>query len=41
MYLGFPELFGSRWLIVASHVLVILLYATFRVVIYIQNRAPH
>jgi len=41
MYLGFPELFGRRWLIVASHAAVILLYATFRVVIYIQNRAAH
>jgi Family of unknown function (DUF6163) len=39
MYLGFPELFGGRLLIVASHMLVILLYAAFRVVIYIQKRA--
>ena len=39
--LGFPELFGRRWLIVASHVAVILFYALFRVVIYFQNRVPH
>ena len=31
MYLGFPELFGQRTLIVASHVCVIVLYATFRI----------
>jgi hypothetical protein len=38
MYLGFPDLFGRRWLIVASHGLVIALYATFRLVIYFQKR---
>lgn len=38
MYLGFPELFGDRWLIVASHGLVVVLYVMFRVVIYLQKR---
>ena len=38
MYLGFPELFGQRTLIVASHVFVIVLYAAFRVVIFLQKR---
>ena len=39
MYLGFPELFGQRWPIVASHICVVVLYATFRVIIYFQKRA--
>ena len=39
MYLGFPELFGHRWPIVASHGLVVALYVAFRVVIYLQKRA--
>jgi hypothetical protein len=38
MYLGFPDLFGQRWLIIAAHACVILLYLTFRAVIYFQNR---
>jgi hypothetical protein len=38
MYLGFPDLFGQRWPIVASHALVVALYATFRLVIYFQKR---
>ena len=38
MYLGFPELFGQRMLIIASHGLVIALYATFRIVIFLQKR---
>jgi len=38
MYLGFPELFGQRWLVIVSHALVILLYAAFRLVIYFQKR---
>jgi hypothetical protein len=38
MYLGFPELFGERSLIVASHASVIALYLIFRLVIYFQNR---
>lgn len=39
MYLGFPELFGDRWQIVASHGVVVLLYVGFRLSIYLQNRA--
>ncbi len=38
MYAGFPELFGSRWLIIASHVLVAGLYTAFRVAIFVQKR---
>ena len=38
MYLGFPELFGQRTLIVESHVFVIVLYTEFRVVIFLQKR---
>ena len=38
MYLGFPELFGQRWPIIISHACVMVLYATFRLVIYFQNR---
>jgi hypothetical protein len=41
MYLGFPDLFGQRWPIVASHGSVILLYLTFRLVIYFQGRRAH
>lgn len=38
MYLGFPELFGERWLVVVSHACVFVLYVAFRVVIYLQKR---
>jgi hypothetical protein len=38
MYAGFPDLFGHRWLIVAAHAGVALLYAAFRVAIYLQKR---
>jgi hypothetical protein len=38
MYLGFPELFGQRLLIIGSHALVIALYAMFRIVIFMQKR---
>jgi hypothetical protein len=38
MYLGFPELFGERWVIIASHLLVALLYLSFRIVIFFQKR---
>ena len=38
MYLGFPEVFGQRMLIIASHALVIVLYATFRIVLYLEKR---
>src|SRR5262245_2146158 len=38
MYLGFPDLFGQRWPVLASHACVILLYLTFRLVISFQSR---
>ena len=38
MYAGFPELYGNRLLIVASHACVALLYAFFRVLISWQRR---
>ncbi|SDA73804.1 DUF6163 family protein [Mesorhizobium qingshengii] len=38
MYVGFPELFGSRPLIVVSHTAVAVLYIVFRVVIHMQKR---
>jgi len=39
MYVGFPQLFGSRPQIAGLHVLVALLYAAFRIVIRMQRRA--
>ena len=41
MYLGFPDLYGSRPSIGFSHLGVILLYLAFRVVIYLQSRRSH
>ena len=38
MYLGFPELFGSRLSIVGSHLLVALMYAVLRFLIFWQKR---
>ncbi|GAA2824880.1 hypothetical protein EDC40_10544 [Aminobacter aminovorans] len=38
MYAGFPELFGSRPLIVASHIAVALIYAAFRIVLHLKRR---
>ena len=38
MYAGFPDLFGHRLLIVASHTAVAVLYLVFRVVIHLQKR---
>ena len=38
MYAGFPELFGHRHSILISHVFVLLLYASFRIVIHLQRR---
>jgi hypothetical protein len=38
MYVGFPELFGDKLLIVVSHFCVALFYAAFRLVIYFQKR---
>jgi hypothetical protein len=38
MYGVLTDLFGARPLLVASHALVVLLYLSFRLVIYLQNR---
>lgn len=38
MYACFPDLFGSRPLIVAAHIVVALIYAGFRVVLHLQRR---
>jgi len=38
MYAGFPELFGSRLPIVFSHGLVLLLYVSLRVTLYMERR---
>ena len=39
MYAGFPELYGSRILIVVSHLLVALTYAGLRFLIFWQKRS--
>ncbi|MEJ6783306.1 DUF6163 family protein [Aminobacter sp. Piv2-1] len=38
MYAGFPDLFGGRPLIVVAHAVVALVYATFRVLLHLQQR---
>lgn len=38
MYAGFPELFGSRPLIIVSHIVVALIYAAFRIVLHLKRR---
>jgi hypothetical protein len=38
MYAGFPELYGNRILIVVSHLLVALVYAGLRFLIFWQKR---
>lgn len=38
MFVGFPDRFGDKRMIVASHVLVIALYVTFRALIAWQKR---
>ena len=38
MYLGFPELFGSRIEVVASHLFVATLYCVFRAIFFWQRR---
>jgi hypothetical protein len=40
MYAGFPEYFGERPLVVASHLAAACLYAAFRLVLYFQSRRP-
>ena len=39
MYAGFPDLFGSRPLIVVSHIVVALIYAAFRIVLHLKRRS--
>ena len=39
MYLGFPNLFGQKMSVVASHAFVAALYAVFRVALFFQRRA--
>ncbi|MBL8584551.1 MAG: hypothetical protein JNL61_20295, partial [Rhizobiaceae bacterium] len=39
MYALFPALYGYRFSIVLSHLLVVALYCAFRIVIYTQRRA--
>jgi hypothetical protein len=38
MYLGFPELYGTRDWIIASHALVAVLYCVFRVLFRLRER---
>ena len=38
MHVGFPELFGARPELVASHAFVALLYCAFRIVFYVRAR---
>lgn len=38
MYVGFPDLFGRHYAVVASHAFAATLYVTFRVIIQIQKR---
>jgi hypothetical protein len=38
MYAGFPELFGARYVVVISHILVAVLYAGLRWTIHAQKR---
>ncbi len=38
MHAGFPELYGSRWLLVAAHLAVALIYGMFRVFLYFSVR---
>jgi Family of unknown function (DUF6163) len=39
MYVGFPELFGQKPMIVLSHLAIAFLYLTFRIVLYREVRA--
>lgn len=38
MHAGFPELYGSRWLLVLSHILVAVIYGIFRVGLFLSRR---
>ena len=39
MYLGFPNLFGQKMSVIASHAFVAALYVVFRVALFFQRRA--
>jgi hypothetical protein len=39
MYFGFPELFGFRWPVLATHAGVLAVYLGLRFAIYLQKRA--
>jgi Family of unknown function (DUF6163) len=38
MYAGYPQLFGERWLIVAAHAAVAVIYTVLRVLVHLQQR---
>lgn len=38
MYAGYPQLFGERWPIVATHAAVALIYIALRLVVHFQRR---
>jgi len=38
MHVGLPELYGVRWAVVASHLLVALLFAVFQLLFYLSRR---
>lgn len=38
MHAGFPELYGSRWLLVLAHGLVAMIYGVFRIGLYFSKR---
>nr|WP_144222983.1 DUF6163 family protein [Mesorhizobium amorphae] len=38
MYVGFPQLFGERWPIVAANAAVALIYIALRLVVHFQRR---
>ena len=40
MYAGFPQLFGAKYSVVASHLVVAAIYVGFRVVLHFQQRRP-
>lgn len=39
MYVGFPQLFGQKPLVILSHLAVATLYLLFRIILYRQTRA--
>lgn len=39
MHGAFPELYGSNWMLLSAHLLIAVLYAVFRLLLYIAKRA--